>query len=600
MADEPQPSPQSSPAQPATPSVQPATPSAPPIPPGSRPEPDEVPQAVVRPRRKWPMLVVWMVPLVAILFGAWIGITNFRERGPVITISFKSGEGIEARKTRIKYKNVDIGEVREVRLSEDHQRVVVAAQLSREAEDLLVEDTRFWVVRPRISGGNVTGLGTLLAGSHIGMDGGQSTVPVRNFTGLEQPAVVTRDLQGREFVLRAEDLGSLDIGSPVYFRHIQVGQVVGYDLEPDGQGVNIRTFVNAPYDKLVTANSRFWFADGFDITLDASGLRVETQSIVSILLGGLAFEGLPDVDPGPPAAASASFDVYRDRSKAMKASATGAQPFELVFKESVRGLTVGAPLDFRGVIVGEVTSIDINFDRVQRDITVHVRTRLFVDQLRGQRGRQSTSDGTPFDAQAFMDRLVARGFRAQLKTANLLTAQLYVALDFHEGQPKAAINWKHSPPELPTTRGSLQELQTTLASIATKIDKVPFEVIGERLAKTLESGNQLIEQLDRVTAPEARAMLVDARKTLQSADKLISQLGNETAPEIKAALADVRKTLSSIDKTVASVGPGAPIQKDIRDALREVAKAAQSVRVLTDYLERHPESILRGKKEDAK
>ena len=263
-------------------------------------------------------------------------------------------------------------------------------------------------------------------------------------------------------------------------------------------------------------------------------------------------------------------------------------------------MTVGAPLDFRGVIVGEVTSIDINFDRVQRDITVHVRTRLFVDQLRGQRGRQSTSDGPPFDAQAFMDRLVARGFRAQLKTANLLTAQLYVALDFHEGQPKAAINWKHSPPELPTTRGSLQELQTTLASIATKIDKVPFEVIGERLAKTLESGNQLIEQLDRVTAPEARAMLVDARKTLQSADKLISQLGTETAPEVKAALADVRKTLSSIDKTVASVGPGAPIQKDIRDALREVAKAAQSVRVLTDYLERHPESILRGKKEDAK
>ena len=572
----------------------------PPIAPGNRPEPDEVPRAVVRPGRKWPMLAIWMVPIVALLFGAWIGIASFRERGPVITISFKSGEGIEARKTRIKYKNVDIGEVRDVRLSEDHQRVVVAAQLSREAEDLLVEDTRFWVVRPRISGGSVTGLGTLLAGSHIGMDSGQSTVPMRNFTGLEQPAVVTRDLQGRQFVLRAEDLGSLDIGSPVYFRHIQVGQVVGYDLEPDGQGVNILTFVNAPYDKLVNTNSRFWFADGFDITLDATGLRVETQSIVSILLGGLAFEGLPDIDAGPPAAADARFDVYRDRSKAMKASATGAQPFELVFKESVRGLTVGAPLDFRGVIVGEVTAIDINFDRVQRDITVHVRARLFVDRLRGQRARQAMGDSTPFDPQAFMDRLVARGFRAQLKTANLLTGQLYIALDFHQGQPKAAIDWNGTPPELPTARGSLQELQTTIASIATKIDKVPFDLIGERLAKTLESGNRLIEQLDRVTAPEARAMLVDARKTLQSADQLIAQLGNETAPEVKAAIADVRKTLSSIDKTVASVGPGAPIQKDIRDALREVAKAAQSIRVLTDYLERHPESILRGKKEDAK
>ena len=568
---------------------------------------DDIPTAAIRPRRKWPLLLVWMVPVVALLFGAWIGIVSFRDRGATITISFKSGEGIEPRKTRIKYKNVDIGDVRDVRLSEDHQRVIVSAQLARQAESLLVEDTRFWVVRPRISGGSVTGLGTLLAGSHIGMDAGQSTTPARNFTGLEQPAVVTKDLQGQEFQLRAEDLGSLDLGSPVYFRHIQVGQVIGYDLEPDGRGVNIKIFVNAPYDKLVNLHSRFWFADGFDISLDATGLKVETQSIVSILLGGLAFEGLPDTEPGPPAAPNARFDVYRDRSRAMKASPAGAEPFELVFKESVRGLNVGAPLDFRGVVVGEVTAIDINFDRVQRDITVPVRVRLFVDRLRGQRGRQLPGDGTQFDPKAFMDRLVQRGFRAQLKTANLLTGQLFIALDFHQGAPKAAIDWNHQPPELPTVRGSLQELQTTLASIASKIDNVPFDVIGQRLAQTLASGNKLITQLDQVTAPEARAMLADARKTLQSADKLIEQLGTETAPEVKAALADVRKTLASIEKTAAtvektaaSVGSGTPLQRDIRDALREVAKAAQSIRVLADYLERHPESLLRGKREDPK
>jgi paraquat-inducible protein B len=563
-------------------------------------ESDDIPQATVRPRRRGSMFVIWLVPIIALLFGAWAGISALRERGPTITISFKSGEGIEARKTRIKYKNVDIGEVRDVRLSEDHQRVVVAAQLSREAEDLLVDDTRFWVVRPRISGGSVTGLGTLLAGSHIGMDAGQSTTPARNFVGLEQPAVVTRDLQGRQFALQSEDLGSIDIGSPVYFRHIQVGQVVGYELEPDGKGVSIKAWVNAPYDKLVHTNTRFWFADGFDVTLDASGLKVETQSIVSILLGGIAFEGLPDAPTGAAAPANARFDVYNDRSRAMKASAMGSEVFELVFKESVRGLNVGAPVDFRGVVVGEVSAIDISFDRVAREITVPVRVRLFVDRLRGQRGREVNAAGVPFDSREFMDRLVARGFRAQLRTANLLTGQLYVGLDFQQGAPKRSIDWSHSPPELPTTRGSLQELQTTLASIATKIDKVPFDEIGERLSKTLENGNRLIEQLDKVTAPEARAMLSDARKTLQSADRLIEQLGTETAPEVKAALADVRKTLSSIDRTVASVGPGTPIQKDIRDALREVAKAAHSIRVLSDYLERHPESIIRGKKEDAK
>ena len=561
------------------------------------PPDDEIPQAVIRTRRKWPMLLVWLVPMIAILFGAWIGITALRERGPMITISFKSGEGIEARKTRIKYKNVDIGEVRDVRLSEDHQRVVVSAQLSREAEDLLVEDTRFWVVRPRISGGSVTGLGTLLAGSYIGIDAGKATVPARNFTGLEQPSFVTRDLQGSQYMLRSEDMGSLDIGSPVYFRHIQVGQVTGYEINPDGKDVTINVFISAPYDKLVNPNSRFWLADGFDITLDAGGLKVNTQSIVSILLGGIAFEGLPDADPAPPSPPNSRFDVYRDQGRAMKASAMGAE-FELVFKESVRGLTVGAPLDFRGVVVGEVTAIDISFDRVARDITVPVRVKLFVDRLRGQRGRQALADGTPFDPQTFMDRLVARGFRAQLKTGSLLTGQLYVALDFQPGAPKAAVGWNHAPPELPTVRGSLQELQTTVASIALKIDKIPFDIIGQRLAQTLENGNKLMSQLDQVTAPEARAMLSDARKTLQSADKLIEQLGAETAPEVKAALAEVRKTMASIDKSVAQAS--SPLQRDLRDALREVSRAAQSIRTLTDYLERHPESLLRGKKEDGK
>ena len=558
----------------------------------------DIPEAVVRPRRKWAILVVWLVPVIAILFGVWVGVKALRERGQTISISFKSGEGIEARKTRIKYKNVDVGEVRGVRLSEDHQSVIITAQLSREAEDLLVEDTRFWVVRPRISGGSVTGLGTLLAGSYIGMDSGISTIAADRFVGLEQPAVYTRDVQGTQFVLRGENMGSLDIGSPIYFRGIQVGQVAGYEIEPGGQRVLIKAFIDAPFDKLVNANARFWFADGFDVTLDASGLKLNTQSIVSILLGGLAFEGLPDADPAPPAAAGTKFEVYPDRARALKAtSGLDADTFELVFKESVRGLAVGAPLDFRGVVVGEVTAIDINFDRVAREITVPVRVKLYTGQLRGQRHRAGLPDAMPTESQPFLDRLVARGFRAQLKTGSLLTGQLYVALDFYPGLPKAAIDWNHAPPEFPTLGGSLQELQTTVASIASKLDKVPFDAIGQQLSQTLESLNKLVRQLDQVTAPEAKAMLADARKTLQSADKLIEQLGAETAPEVKAALAEVKKTMASIDKVVA---PGAPLQRDLREALREISRAAQAFRVLSDYLERHPESLLRGKKEDSK
>ena len=283
----------------------------------------------------------------------------------------------------------------------------------------------------------------------------------------------------------------------------------------------------------------------------------------------------------------------------------GSDTFILVFKESVRGLTIGAPVDFRGVVVGEVLAIDVNFDPVKREITVPVRVRVDTGRLRGQRGKAVSLDawispphfGPESNAKTFFDALVARGFRAQLKTANLLTAQLYVALDFYTGIPKTSIDWGKLPAEFPTRAGSLQELQATLASVANKLDQIPFDAISKDLQQTLQNGGKLMKQLDEQTAPEARAMLADARKTLLAANKLIEQVGAETAPEARAALAEIRKTMATLDKAIA---PGAPLQRNLQEALREVSRAAQAFRVLADYLERHPESLLRGKKADEK
>ena len=556
-----------------------------------------IPEAVVRPRRKLPSLVVWLIPAVAIAFALWALFATLHQRGPTITIVFKSGEGIEARKTKIKYKNVDIGEVRSVRLSEDRQSVIVTAIMTPEADSLLVEDTRFWVVRPRLSGGSVTGLSTLLVGSHIGLDAGKSEESARDFTGLEQPPTFSKDLPGSQFVLRAEDFGSLDIGSPVYTRHIQVGQVVGYDLDNDGKGVTISIFVNSPYDKQVNANTRFWFADGFDVTLDANGLKINTQSIISILIGGLAFETLPDMPGEEPSPENTSFRVFYDRAQAMKALYTGYETYTFEFRESVRGLTIGAPVDFRGVNVGEVVATDIKFDPVKKDITVPVRVRMYPERLRGQPAPYTYKSGKPVDHRQFLDLIVQRGFRAQLRTANLLTGQLYVALDFFPDAKKATIDWSHTPPDFPTMQGSLQELQSTLAAIANKLDKVPFEKIANQLTSTLEAGNRLFAKLDDDTVPALRTTLEEARKTLQGATTMIDELGTKTLPEAQSTLGQLKKTLASIDQAVT---PEAPLRRDLQDSLREVGRAAQSLRVLADYLERHPESLLRGRGEDPK
>jgi paraquat-inducible protein B len=257
-------------------------------PPGPMPESRAVPKKQTR------LSLVWTIPIIAALVGVWVAVARIRSEGPKITIVFQSAEGLEAGKTKINYRGVDIGTLSAIRLTEDHQRVVATAQMAPRTEDFLVEDTRMWVVRPRISGANVTGLGTLISGAYIGVEIGNSKKPRREFVALDTPPIITGNVPGRFFILKTPDLGSLDTGTPLFFRRLQVGRISSYALDKDGQSFTLDVFVRAPYDRFVTPNTRFWQASGVDLQLSANGLSVQTQSLLSILIGGIAFETPPD------------------------------------------------------------------------------------------------------------------------------------------------------------------------------------------------------------------------------------------------------------------------------------------------------------------
>ncbi|HET7159962.1 MAG TPA: MlaD family protein, partial [Burkholderiales bacterium] len=318
------------------------------------PELSEIPQAVRVRRRRWAMQWVWLLPVVAAIIGGWLAVRAILSDGPNVTIRFKTAEGIEPGKTRVKYKDVDIGVVRRITLAEDRAGIIVRAELSKAAQNLVVDDTRFWVVRARIAGGSVSGITTLFSGSYIGMDPGKSTESRRDFQGLETPPVITTGLVGKQFLLRSDDIGSLDVGSPVYFRRLEAGRVIGYELDQAGAGVLVRVFVNAPYDQYVTPNTRFWHASGIDVALDANGLRFNTESLASVALGGLAFQAPDEAPPQPASADGATFTLFQDRAQAMKEPITRKERYALIFRDSIRGLAVGAPVDFRGLLVGEV------------------------------------------------------------------------------------------------------------------------------------------------------------------------------------------------------------------------------------------------------
>jgi paraquat-inducible protein B len=532
----------------------------------------EVPTALAEPaRRRLPL--VWLLPAIAVLAGGWLAVKAYLEKGPTITITFKTADGIEAGKTKIRFKEVEIGSVRSVTLSEDRAGVVVTADIAKSAEGLMVEDARFWVVRPRISGGGVSGIGTLLSGAYIGLDDGDSTVARRSFTGLEVPPVVTTGLPGREFVLRAEDIGSVGHGTPVYFRKLEVGEVIAYELDPDGAGFTIRIFVHAPYERFVNLATRFWHASGIDVSLDTSGFRVNTESLASIILGGIAFGTPPGAAPAVPAQAAAEFRLFGTRSEAFKREDTREQRYLLVFRESVRGLEIGAPVDFRGIAVGEVASIQVDTDE-RRQPVMAVEIRFFPDRVRRLTRGGKDAFPTPEETRTELDRIVAAGLRGQLRTGNLLTGQLYVALDFFPNAPKAKVAWDEKPPMLPTVGGGLQELQTTLGSIAAKLDKIPYDQIAADLRQALQGLN----------------------RTLGDIDTLVRRIDAEVAPELKATLEEARRTFAAAERTLAT---DSPLQQEMREALREVSRTAAAVRVLAESLERSPESLLRGRREEA-
>ena len=524
-----------------------------------------LPDANIVRTKRFRLSWIWLVPLVAVGVGLGLAVQALLAKGPEITLQFALADGLEASKTRVKFKDVEIGTVRHIRLDENRQSVLVPVQMDKQAEGLLVDDSRFWVVRPRVAAGSVSGLTTLFSGAYIAVDPGKSATPRRSFKGLEEPPLVTSDTPGRQFVLTTDSLGSLDIGSPVYFRRIPVGRVVGYALRPDGKGVAVRIFVNAPHDVFVQASSRFWHASGLDISLDANGARLDMQSLVSLALGGIAFTS-PELDSDATgnkrAAENRHFTLHPDQNSALQRPDSVVEKYMLVFRESIRGLTLGAPVDFRGLTAGEVSRIDLHSAPGRNDFAMQVEIRLYPERfnhwLRGETTAGNDTDD-PHPSRPVLDRLVAKGFRAQLRTGNIVSGQRYVALDFFPQARAARIDWHDRLPNLPTQPGILDSVQGQLLTIV------------ETLRHTLKHVDQLVIQLDRNIAPELASTLRDARKTLDKADRV----------------------LGSADKTLAS---DAPLQVEMRDTLREVNRAATAVRNLADVLERQPNALLTGKK----
>ena len=529
---------------------------------------DALPCPVVR-KRRTNVSLIWLVPILAAVVGVSLVVNAWLQTGPEVTISFQSAQGLAEGKTPVKYKDVVIGKVAKIRLSGDRSHVLVKVALDKSAKAFATAGTRYWVVRPRIGLGGISGVDTLFSGAYIGADTGDSQAPQDEFKGLENPPAVTHGEPGKSFVLHADDLGSLDIGSPVYFRRIQVGRVVSYQLDKDGQGVSLAVFVDSPNDRYVDISTRFWNASGVDVSLGADGLKLNTQSLATVLAGGVAFQDPGGPHDGTPAPDQANFTLFADQASAMAPPDGPPQYIRMRFDQSLRGLAVGAPVEFLGMNFGKVVSVRMDYDEKTHRFPFIVGAVVYPERLGRAHDKLvalAKQRGDNADLSHMVGTLIDHGLRAQARTGNLLTGQLYIALDFLPHAAKANYDPAARPLEIPTAPGSFDKLQEQMADIVDKLDKIPFDQIGNHLNDSLASLDATLKQVDGKTLPALDDTMHDARKTLGAANDTLS--------------AD------------------SPLQQNLGGTMQELQRTMRSLRVLTDYLGVHPEALLRGRQAD--
>ena len=532
--------------------------------------------------------IVWIIPIVAAFVGGWLAYKTISEMGPTITITFRDGEGLEAGKTKIKYKAVDVGVVETVEISEDLSRVIVTAIMQKETEAHLTTNTKFWIVRPRVGFSGISGLETLVSGAYIDADPRPGD-PTLEFMGLDDPPGVTAFDEGTQYQLIAENLGSCYPGAPVFLRGIKVGRILGHELAKDNQSVFIDIFIKAPYDYLVQNTSRFWQRSGIEASVGAEGIDVKVESLVSVIAGGVAFDTpIMAGGTGEPSKQGTRFELFDSYASIGEAKYVRKIPYLLHFDGSVRGLSEGAPVEMMGIKVGYVMDIAMKLDPKTLNFEVPVVIEIQPDRIL-----------TP-DVLDALDQLNAKepysvgrmlvedhGLRAQLQTGSLLTGQLFVDLDFYPDLPKMTLNMDSKYPEIPTVPSTLDEFRRTATNVLEELRKLPLDKIAHELLETLKGTKHLANSPDLTEAVRTfSATLEDVQRFTYDVDQTVESLAKST-----------EKTLAAARAALEVADPNSPTAVNLANTLDELAAAARSIRVLADYLEQHPESLVHGKNE---
>ncbi|MHC8493381.1 PqiB family protein [Thalassospira sp. SM2505] len=526
--------------------------------------------------------IVWLVPLAALIVGGWLLWRDVVSKGPEITVTFETAEGIAAGKTAVRYRDVDVGQVTSINLDDELEHVRLTIRMNADFADYLTDKTRFWVVRPRVSARGITGLETIVSGAYIEVVPDASGERARAFEGEEEPQYIPNNKDGTRFVLKADELGSLTTGTPVLLRGVEVGEVLETKLDEDATGVSVPVFIREPFDALVKRNTRFWDSSGIALDLNADGLSVRAQSVRSVLAGGINFYTPNDSVNDERAEADTIFLLHGSLEKAELLAQGHSLKYILYFDTSVRGLSRGAPVEFNGIRVGTVESVDLEYVINQNIFRVPVVVTIEPERVRLVGGNLDEND-----PQATIDTLVDNGLRARLKTGSFITGQLFVDLSMNPVTPARYLgdgNGQYR--ELPTLPQKLDEIANSLSSLLEKVETFPIEEIGIRLLGTVEGMENI------VTSPALSDAMTNLKQAAAGVSSLVNNLDTTVLPATQTALDTAREALGGVRDITA---PTSPLRYNLEQALKELSATARSLRDLTEFLEQNPSALILGK-----
>ncbi|PID54717.1 MAG: paraquat-inducible protein B [Gammaproteobacteria bacterium] len=525
---------------------------------------DSAPGVPARETQRHSLSKIWIVPLVALVLGAWMIYKNYEDKGQMIEVSFETAEGLEAGKTKVKTRNVDVGLVTKVSFNNKRDRIIASIEIDKEMDDLLAADTQFWVVRPRIGNQGISGIGTLLSGAYIELSPGNDEVRRYRFVGLEEPPVTSLTSQGLQLTLVSHTANRLSPGQPVMYRGFTVGRIESSLFNPEKREAEYKIFIKSPYDSLVTSNSFFWNNSGVNVKATPKGFSVNMASLETLLSGGVQFDVPDDLSLGEHVAPNTEFTLYESNEAIYEDREYAYKEYLLLVKDSIGGLYAGAPVEYRGIQIGSVAIPFMTIDKLEElgiskpnQQLMAVLVRIEPERLYGNAHGLSLEE-----LNADFQQYLHNGLVATIQTSNLLLGSMMISLDFG-GKPVADLESYGGYTVIPSATGGFNRIAEKVDNILTQVEAMPLRV-------TVNSANHAINSADLA--------MINMNATLEELKKLLAKNDTqEITKVINQTLVDLQKTLQGFQQDSKFYQQVGTTMSDLQTTLTDLQAVLQEV-----------------------